>query len=148
MQSLHWFIQYGPLSGEPLSSNYLRGDHLMEKLTQKGVVNGITSVLEGGHNWATADKHMRQTLPLHWSVLGPASVVPLRLDSVAKLENGRIRLEGQGTPLQSYQIEATGNLRQSFAPIGTVNADGVGNLSFEDGNASNFTSRFYRLKTP
>ncbi len=72
MQGLHWFVQYGPLRGEPLASNYLRGVHLVEKLAEQGVTNGITAVLEGGHNWATADLHMRQTLPLHWAALHPA----------------------------------------------------------------------------
>lgn len=60
MQSIRWFIRYGPLS-----SNFLRGEHLMEKLTAKGVTNEVTAVLEGGHNWATADEQIRQTLPLH-----------------------------------------------------------------------------------
>lgn len=75
MQSLAWFIQYGPLTSEPNDANYLRGEHLMEKLSAKGVTNGITNVLPGGHHWSTADEHMRQTLPLHWNVLGLSTVI-------------------------------------------------------------------------
>ena len=73
MQSVHWFVQYGAITSEPNDSNYFRGDHLMQKLQEKGVQNEISpAVLPGGHHWATADEHMRQTLPLHWSVLGQA----------------------------------------------------------------------------
>jgi hypothetical protein len=73
MQSLHWFVQYGAVTSEPNDANYFRGDHLMQKLQEKGVQNEISpAVLAGGHHWATADEHMRQTLPLHWNVLGQA----------------------------------------------------------------------------
>lgn len=69
MQSLEWFIQYGPQRAEPDDSNFFRGEHLLEKLRGKGVTNGVSRVLHGGHNWKTADEHMRQTLPLHWRAL-------------------------------------------------------------------------------
>ncbi|HYP18703.1 MAG TPA: S-layer homology domain-containing protein, partial [Chloroflexia bacterium] len=75
MQSLYWMVQYGPLTSEPNNANFLRGEHLMEKLTAKGVTNHVPNVLEGGHNWNTADEHMRQTLPLHWQELGPSAGV-------------------------------------------------------------------------
>jgi enterochelin esterase-like enzyme len=70
MQSIAWFVQYGPREAEPGDSNFFRGEHLLEKLREKGVTNGVTPVLRGGHNWKTADEHIRQTLPLHWKVLG------------------------------------------------------------------------------
>lgn len=74
LRSVHWFVQYGPLTSEPNDANYLRGDHFVQKLQEKGVANEITpAVLEGGHHWATADTHMRATLPLHWNVLGRAT---------------------------------------------------------------------------
>ena len=75
MQNLYWMVQYGPVTSEPNNANFLRGEHLMEKLTAKGVTNHVPNVLEGGHNWNTADEHMRQTLPLHWQQLGPSSGV-------------------------------------------------------------------------
>ena len=71
VQSVRWFIQYGPRRGEPMQSNYFRGDYLVSLLTDKGATNEIAAVLEGGHNWKTADEHMRQTLPLHWRALAP-----------------------------------------------------------------------------
>jgi S-formylglutathione hydrolase FrmB len=70
MQSITWFVQYGPREAEPGDSNFFRGEHLLEKLAEKGVSNGVDPVLRGGHNWKTADEHMRQTFPLHWRVLG------------------------------------------------------------------------------
>ncbi len=151
MQSLHWFVQYGPLSGEPLSSNYLRGDHLMEKLTAKGVTNGITAVLEGGHNWATADEHMRQTLPLHWEVLGPATVIdppPLRVTGITMLSNGNVTVEGLGLPFGAHTVEATGEITGEFLPVATITADSNGTLLFEDTEAAGVDARFYRLTYP
>jgi enterochelin esterase-like enzyme len=69
MQAVAWFVQYGPREAEPDDSNFYRGEHLLEKLGEKGVRNGVAPVLRGGHNWKTADEHMRQTFPLHWQVL-------------------------------------------------------------------------------
>lgn len=70
LQSLEWFIQYGPVSAEPNDANYYRGEHLLRQLAEKGVENGIADpILTGGHRWAIADEHMRQTLPLHWQAL-------------------------------------------------------------------------------
>ncbi len=69
VQHLTWFIQYGPERAEPNDANFYRGVHLMEQLEAKGVEDSIDPILQGGHKWATADEHMRQTLPLHWDVL-------------------------------------------------------------------------------
>jgi S-formylglutathione hydrolase FrmB len=76
MGQMHWFIQYGPESGEPNNSNYYRGVYLVQQLQAKGVQNGITPILTGGHNWATADEHMRATLPLHWAALNGGTGSP------------------------------------------------------------------------
>lgn len=148
MQSLHWFVQYGPLSGEPLSSNYLRGEHLMEKLTAQGVTNEITAVLEGGHNWATADLHMRQTLPLHWAVLGAAVPNELVITSIERLPNGQMRVHGRGIPLALHKVEAADTLVQPFVEVGSPVSDAAGLLSFDDTDAASVTTRFYRLKYP
>ena len=70
LQSLEWFIQYGPESAEPNNANFYRGEHLLEQLAQNGVENEFDDpILTGGHQWAIADEHMRQTLPLHWQAL-------------------------------------------------------------------------------
>lgn len=73
MQSLEWFVQYGPEASEPDDSNFHRGEHLVELLKQKGVTNRVPGVLDGRHNWVTADEHMRRTFPLHWRALSAAT---------------------------------------------------------------------------
>lgn len=70
VQSISWFIQYGPETAEPDNSNFYRGEHLVAQLEAKGATNGVEPVLTGGHRWTIADEHMRQTLPLHWAILG------------------------------------------------------------------------------
>jgi enterochelin esterase-like enzyme len=81
VQSIRWFIQYGQASDEPSNANFYRGQHFVQRLAAQGVTNGITPILLGGHNWASADEHMRQTLPLHWAALrdaaGPGWYLPL-----------------------------------------------------------------------
>lgn len=148
MQSMHWFVQYGPVTSEPNDSNYFRGDHLVQKLTAQGVTNEITAVQAGGHNWGTADEHMRQTLPLHWSVLGPATVYALSIDAVARTGTGHVALHGSGTPLAQHHVEANETLAPQFQSIATVTADADGNLSFEDADAGSFSRRFYRFSRP
>jgi hypothetical protein len=148
MQSIRWFIQYGPLSGEPASSNFFRGEHLMEKLTAKGVVNGVPNVLEGGHNWRTADAHMRLTLPLHWQVLGPASVVPLQITAIAMNNASTITVRGEGVPLAQYTLEATPTLAEPFVAVTTTTADALGRVTHEEPIASTDESRFYRFTAP
>lgn len=151
MQSLHWFVQYGPLSGEPLSSNYFRGEHLVEKLSAKGVGNEVTNVLEGGHNWATADLHMRQTLPLHWQALGPATVIgapELQVRSLVRPNANVVRLIGSGLPLELHRIEASDSLTSNYSLLGQVRADAEGALVFEDATAGSSARRFYRISYP
>ncbi|HEX6291314.1 MAG TPA: alpha/beta hydrolase-fold protein [Herpetosiphonaceae bacterium] len=69
VRSIRWLIQYGPESAEPSDANFYRGEHLRHKLIQKGVTGPLPAILAGGHNWRTADEHMRQTLPHHWAAL-------------------------------------------------------------------------------
>lgn len=146
MQSMHWFVQYGPVTSEPNNSNYFRGDHLMQKLTAQGVTNEITPVLDGGHNWATADEHMRQTLPLHWSALGPATVYPFRINSVVKTGTTSVSVSGEGSPLQTYNVEAIDSLTKRFQPLDTVTADSSGKLVFS--GTAGPGPRFYRFTRP
>jgi S-formylglutathione hydrolase FrmB len=142
MQSIHWFVQYGPVTREPNDANYFRGDHLVSKLTAQGVTNEITAVLDGGHNWGTADEHMRQTLPLHWSALKPAIPAELRVTSVSR-NGGTVHIEGAGIPSGTHRVLAADNLNQQFGQIATVVADGNGKLSFDDNDPSNH--RFYKF---
>ncbi len=65
-----WMIQYGPRRLEPLGSNFYRGRYLRTLLAQRGIAGNVQDVLpDGAHDWATADRHMAMTLPLHWKTL-------------------------------------------------------------------------------
>lgn len=69
LADLVWLIQFGPEGAEPHDANYYRGAHFLSFLETRGLVNQIDPILEGGHNWDTADEHLRQVLPLHWQAL-------------------------------------------------------------------------------
>lgn len=69
LDDLVWLIQFGPEAAEPHDANFYRGSHFIEFLESRGLTNRVDPILEGGHNWATADKHMREVLPLHWEAL-------------------------------------------------------------------------------
>ena len=53
-----------------------------------------------------------------------------------------------GAANQTYQIQASSDLSRAAAwqTIGTSTADIDGNFTFEDHDASNYQSRFYRIK--
>ncbi|HZS92691.1 MAG TPA: hypothetical protein VFE42_35020 [Chloroflexota bacterium] len=70
LRRTRWFIQYGARHLEPMGSNYFRGAYLRRILAERGVTGLPPAVIPGGrHDWATADRHMLATLPLHWQVL-------------------------------------------------------------------------------
>lgn len=71
LRALTWCIQYGPEQCEPRGANFYRGEHLLQALRRQGVRNSLPSPVlpDGQHTWATADRHIRQTLPLHWAAL-------------------------------------------------------------------------------
>jgi hypothetical protein len=71
IRRLAWFIQYGPEAIEPWGSNFYRGEHLLRALSYRGAHNRLTSpvMVDGDHSWRTADRHIEQTLPLHWAAL-------------------------------------------------------------------------------
>jgi len=74
LDGIRWLLQYGAESLEPWGSNYYRGRYLRDLLVTRGlnVADDATlpPVLDGGkHDWATADRHMELTLPLHWAAL-------------------------------------------------------------------------------
>jgi enterochelin esterase-like enzyme len=81
VRSIQWLIQYGPEEAEPSDANFFRGEHLKQKLVEKGVTSPIPSILTGGHKWHIADEHMRQSLPHHWAALrasaGPTWYLPI-----------------------------------------------------------------------
>ena len=120
----------------------------MQKLTAQGVTNEIAAVLEGGHNWATADEHMRQTLPLHWTALNPATAYPLRVDSITRDQSGKIVVTGAGIPLQEYTVATTPTLTNAFTSTATASADPDGKLVYEDQNEAGAPRGFYRFVQP
>ncbi|HEX2912737.1 MAG TPA: alpha/beta hydrolase-fold protein [Chloroflexia bacterium] len=70
LASIFWMIQTGPVAAEPMNANYYRGKYVVDLLEGKKIPNRVPLVLSGGlHNWATADRHMALTLPLHWQIL-------------------------------------------------------------------------------
>ena len=68
--------------------------------------------------------------------------------STTRLAGGTIRLQGKGVPNTTYTIQSSPDLAQSFVIIGTAVSAADGTFQFDDTNASSFTQRFYRLKTP
>jgi glucose/arabinose dehydrogenase len=70
------------------------------------------------------------------------------LNSAAKQTNGHVIISGFGVPFKDHTIQATVDLAQSFAVIGTATADGAGNFQFEDTTAADFTNRYYRVAFP
>jgi hypothetical protein len=76
-------------------------------------------------------------------------LVPLRITAITRLANGHILVQGTGAPSTAYHIAASPDLSpDSFVPLAPVNSDGTGALQYEDGDAGNFTKRFYRFTFP
>jgi S-formylglutathione hydrolase FrmB len=71
LMRLRWMVQYGPEAIEPWGSNFYRGEHLLDCLRRRGIVNALPNgaLPDGDHTWRTADRHLRQTLPLHYAAL-------------------------------------------------------------------------------
>jgi hypothetical protein len=72
-----------------------------------------------------------------------------KIVSITRLPNGHIRLNCIGLPNSGYNVQASPDLNPAnFATISNLTADPAGSFSFEDTNAVNFTTRFYRLTIP
>ena len=79
--------------------------------------------------------------------IGPVAA-SVKIDLVTPLANGQFRVQGTGVPFKSHTVQATANLTQPFATIGTVTAAGDGTFQFDDTNAASFAARFYRVTYP
>ncbi|HKP54258.1 MAG TPA: alpha/beta hydrolase-fold protein [Chloroflexia bacterium] len=67
LADVHWLIRSGPESAEPWQSNYYRTQHLLGIMRAHKLHNGIGAVFSGArHNWRWADRHLEDTLPLHY----------------------------------------------------------------------------------
>lgn len=76
LRRITWVIQYGPESIEPWGSNFYRGEYLLRYLHTLGIANAapIAALPDGRHTWQIADRHIAQTLPIHWRALAARSV--------------------------------------------------------------------------
>lgn len=78
LRRITWVIQYGPESIEPWGSNFYRGEYLLRYLHTLGIANAapIAALPDGQHTWQIADRHIAQTLPIHWRALEGRSQKP------------------------------------------------------------------------
>jgi hypothetical protein len=63
------------------------------------------------------------------------------------VRGGRLELEILGEPGETYLIQASTNL-VDWMTLGTRTADGEGIIQFEDPDAGQATTRFYRVLSP
>lgn len=71
LRRLAWAVQYGPEEIEPWGSNFYRGEYLLRALGALGIANAapLAALPDGRHTWQAADRHIEQTLPIHWRAL-------------------------------------------------------------------------------
>lgn len=71
IRRLTWVVQYGPEQIEPWGSNFYRGEYLLRVLRAVGVENAapVAAIPDAQHSWRSADRHIEQTLPIHWQAL-------------------------------------------------------------------------------
>lgn len=74
LRRLTWVVQYGPQQLEPWGSNFYRGEYLLRLLAALGITNAapVAALSDGEHSWRCADRHIEQTLPIHWRALQQA----------------------------------------------------------------------------
>jgi hypothetical protein len=80
-----------------------------------------------------------ETLPGGGTGIVTIKYIPI---SIQRQTNGTVLIETQGTPGESFDIEASIDLL-NWLDLGTVLADTNGLMMFDDTNAPNFPSRFY-----
>jgi hypothetical protein len=77
LADVQWIIRSGPQSAEPWQSNYFRAQHVLAILDARKLKNNLSPVIKRArHNWRWADKHMEETLPLHWRAMKSARFQP------------------------------------------------------------------------
>jgi hypothetical protein len=75
---------------------------------------------------------------------GGTEIVTIKYSPVTlqRRADGSILLEAQGSPGESFDIQASADL-QSWLDLGSVTADTNGLMQFDDANAANYPARFY-----
>jgi hypothetical protein len=76
-----------------------------------------------------------------------STTVPVIIHELARQPDGNMEVRASGTPGGTYLIQAGMNLT-AWQTIGTTAADAEGIILFLDQNATNYTSRYYRLAEP
>lgn len=77
-----------------------------------------------------------------------APVKPVRNPStIQSMADGSKTVSFQAFPGSTFQVQASTDL-VNWATIATVVADGVGGIDYVDAQASNYSSRYYRLTVP
>ncbi|NJN19188.1 MAG: esterase family protein [Oscillochloris sp.] len=71
IRRIRWLIQYGPEAIEPWGSNFYRGEYLLRALHALGIRNSapVAALPDARHSWYWADRHIEQTLPIHWEAI-------------------------------------------------------------------------------
>lgn len=74
IRRIRWVVQYGPETIEPWGSNFYRGEYLIRVLNALGIANAapVAALPDGEHTWRCADRHLAETLPIHWAALAQA----------------------------------------------------------------------------
>ncbi|MGC3959929.1 MAG: YDG domain-containing protein [Verrucomicrobiota bacterium] len=76
-------------------------------------------------------------------------LTPATMGAVMQLPDGNMHIVVSGTPGQVYHLQASGDITSNiWSNISTNTANGLGVVEFDDLNATNHTSRFYRVSTP
>jgi len=106
--------------------------------------NGLNSGTDAG-NAIAVDKNGNvyvtgyETLPGGGTGIVTIKYIPVSLQRHA---DGTVLLEVQGSPGESFDIQASADLL-NWTDLGNVLADTNGLMQFDDTNASNFSARFY-----
>jgi S-formylglutathione hydrolase FrmB len=71
LRDVQWLIRSGPEAAEPWQSNYFRNQHVVKIMQSRGLENGLNPVFtRARHSWLWADRHMAETMPMHWTAIG------------------------------------------------------------------------------
>jgi hypothetical protein len=78
----------------------------------------------------------------------PSSGPALQIWNVARISNGHFIIQAFAAPNSTNSVKATTSLQDAFTTIGSVTADANGFIQFEDTNAGNAASKFYKITSP
>ena len=119
--------------------------------TQSNFLFGLTCDRTTRECWAAGyhhdDRGLLQTLMLHQP--GTLALGLIAIDSIERLANGHIRLQGSGEPGGVYDLQLSPDLASgSFSFLANITADQNGRWQYEDAVAPEIERRFYRLAIP